>query len=123
MSSGEDNAGGVGVGLDAIDRIVFARGAWSVLMAGDVLAEGEAREGRALPDLLRRRWAIRATVATGNGTYFILTRREDEERAADPLTASAAPRLALAAKEPAPSWVLRWGAPVREARQAGPHRL
>jgi hypothetical protein len=97
MWSGEDNAGGVGVGLDAIDRIVFARGAWSVLMAGDVLAEGEAREGRALPDLLRRRWAIRATVATGNGTYFILTRRGDEERAAEP-----------AAREPAPSWVPRW---------------
>jgi hypothetical protein len=74
-----ETAQGVGPVKDAIEPVVFARGVWSVLMAGDVRGEQRPREGRALPDLLRQRWAIRATVATGDGTYFILTRRRVEE--------------------------------------------
>jgi hypothetical protein len=61
---------------EAADRVVFARGAWSVLMTGEPHADSDRYVGRALPALLRERWAIRATVPASGGTYFILARKD-----------------------------------------------
>lgn len=61
---------------DAPDPAAFGRGAWSVLMAGEPHTDSERYAGRALPALLRERWAIQATRAAGGGTYFILVRKE-----------------------------------------------
>jgi hypothetical protein len=55
------------------NRIVFARGGWSELVSHE--RQGEPRhDGRALPLLLRERWAIRSTIPGGGGTYFVLGR-------------------------------------------------
>jgi hypothetical protein len=58
-------------------RIVFARGGWSELVTeGHPTETPESPEyqGRALPALLRERWAIRSTIPAGDGTYFVLGR-------------------------------------------------
>jgi hypothetical protein len=58
-------------------RIVFARGGWSELVTEDHQPDtpGSAQYGgRALPTLLREQWAIRSTIPSGDGTYFVLGR-------------------------------------------------
>lgn len=88
---GEEMAHEEGPQVEAMERVVFARGAWSILMTGDAPVDEAPREGRALPDLLRQRWAIRATVATGDGTYFILKRPPDEPAPPSSVPASSVP--------------------------------
>ena len=74
-SEDEGPVSGERLGSEAEERVVFARGSWSVLMTGEPHADSERYAGRALPALLRERWAIRATVQAGEGTYFILARK------------------------------------------------
>lgn len=88
------------------DRVVFARGSWSVLMAGEPHADSERYAGRALPALLRERWAIRATVQAGQGTYFILARKDMPDLGAPPPERQVAPRVARRA----PNWSVPPGA-------------
>jgi hypothetical protein len=54
-------------------RIVLVRGVRSELMSTDT-PDVEDYGERALPELLRERWAIRSTVSTAGGTYVVLAR-------------------------------------------------
>lgn len=72
-------------------RIVFARGAWSVLMPDEPHADSERYQGRALPVLLREEWAIRSTVPSSDGTYFVLQRGAPGADLESPPSSRAAP--------------------------------
>ena len=69
---------------------MFARGAWSVLMPDEPHADSERYQGRALPVLLRERWAIRSTVSASDGTYFVLQRGASRPPEGEPPPSSTA---------------------------------